>query len=375
MPSSWRPENLLSLMNGNDKDSLATRVAYKLNLKGPALTVRRRARPRWWRSHVACQNLLRGQCDVALAGGVTVIVPERTGYSSERARSPRLTATAGRSTQRRGDRVRERRGMVVLKRLEDALADGDHIYAVIRGSAINNDGAAKVGFTAPSIEGQAEVIAMAHALADVDPRSISLCRGARHRHADRRPRSRSRRSPGVRRKGTGDRQFCAIGSLKTNIGHLDTAAGVAGLIKTAIALDRGSFPPSLHFEPPNAQIRFEETPFFVNAVLRAGRARPAAARRGELVRHRRHQRPRGAGGGAGPRRVAGSAAVELLPLSARTPAALVQVAERLAQHLEGASDAPSPTSRTRSRWAVAPSPAGRSSSARTATTPSSRSAR
>ncbi len=333
------PENLLSLMNGNDKDSLATRVAYKLNLKGPALTVQTACSTSLVAVHVACQNLLTGQCDVALAGGVTVMVPERTGYVFQKGEiaSPDGHCRAF-DDRAEGTVFSSGAGTVVLKRLEDALADGNHIYAVIRGSAINNDGAQKIGFTAPSIEGQAEVIAMAHAMANVDPRSISYVEAHGTGTSIGDPAEIHGLCRAFGQLGS-DHQFCAIGSLKTNIGHLDTAAGVAGLIKTAIALDRGVLPPSLHFERANAQIRFEETPFFVNSALREW-PRASAPRRAGVSSF-------GIGGTnahvvleeAPARRPSAARSFELLPLSARTPAALAHVAERLATHLEGPSDA------------------------------------
>jgi phthiocerol/phenolphthiocerol synthesis type-I polyketide synthase E len=327
-------DNLLSLMNGNDKDSLVTRVAYKLNLKGPALTVQTACSTSLVAVHVACQNLIAGQCDVALAGGVTVLMPERTGYVFH---NGEITSPDGHcrafAERAQGTVFSSGAGVVVLKRLEDALTDGSHIYAVIRGTAINNDGAEKIGFTAPSIAGQAEVIAMAHAMADIDPRSISYVEA----HGTGTPVGDPAEVHGLCRAfglDAPDRQFCALGSLKTNIGHLDTAAGVAGLIKAALALDRGMLPPSLHFERANPQIRFEDTPFFVNDRLRAW-PRTETPRRAGVSSF-------GIGGTnahvvleeAPPRPASARRPLELLPLSARTPAALAQVAARLAAHLE-----------------------------------------
>jgi acyl transferase domain-containing protein len=333
-PELLAAENLLSLMNGNDKDSLATRVAYKLDLKGPALTVQTACSTSLVAVHVACQNLLGGQCDVALAGGVTVIVPERTGYVFQPGEIASPDGHCRAFDERAAGTVfSSGAGAVVLKRLDDAVADGNHVYAVILGAAINNDGGQKIGFTAPSIDGQAEVIAMAHAMAHVDSRSISYVEAHGTGTSIGDP-AEIQALCRAFEAGAADRQFCAIGSLKTNVGHLDTAAGVAGLIKTALALDRGVLPPSLHFARANAQIRFEDTPFFVNRALR---------------QWPRSSTPRLAGvssfgiGGTNAHVVLGEAPVreqsparafELLPLSARTPAALAQVAERLARHLE-----------------------------------------
>ncbi len=155
-------------------------------------------------------------------------------------------------------------GVVVLKRLADALADGDTIHAVILGSAVNNDGAAKVGYTAPSVAGQAAVIAAALADAGVVAGERRLRRGARHRHAARRSRSRSPPSPRPSAQASGRAGFCALGSVKTNLGHLDAAAGVTGLIKTVLALEHRQIPPSLHFAAPNPAIDFAASPFRVS---------------------------------------------------------------------------------------------------------------
>jgi phthiocerol/phenolphthiocerol synthesis type-I polyketide synthase E len=332
------PANLMALMTGNDKGSLSTRVAYKLNLKGPAITVQTACSTSLVAVHLACQALLSRQCDVALAGGATVLMPERTGYVFQQGEiaSPDGHCRAF-DDRAEGTVFSSGAGVVVLQRLEDALAEGSHIYAVIRGSAINNDGGHKIGYTAPSIEGQAEVIAIAHAVADVDPRTISYVEA----HGTGTPIGDPTELQGLCRafgSATPDRQFCAIGSLKTNLGHLDSAAGVAGLIKTALALEHGVLPPSLHFERGNAQIRFEDSPFFVNQTLRAW-PRTEAPRRAGVSSF-------GIGGTnahvvleeAPPPARAAPRAVELLPISARTPAALVQVAERLAAHLEAAGE-------------------------------------
>ena len=210
--------------------------------------------------HLACQSLLR-ECDMALAGGVAIDLPQRRLPATRRAASSRPTATAAPSTpraQRHG--LRQRRRRRGAQRLEDALADGDRIHAVIRGSAVNNDGSLKVGYTAPSVDGQAEVIAAALAVAGVDPDTIGLRRGPRHRHAPRRPDRGRGADPGLPRADRRGAGFCALGSVKTNIGHLDAAAGVAGLIKTVLALEHGAIPPSLHFEQPNPRDRLRQQP-------------------------------------------------------------------------------------------------------------------
>ncbi len=264
----------------NDKDYLTTRVSYKLNLKGPSLTVQTACSTSLVAVHLACQNLLNGECDMALAGGVSIIVPHRTGYLYQEGGifSPegRCRAfDAGAQGIVSGNGV----GIVVLKRLADAIADGDTFHAVIKGSAINNDGSSKMGYTAPSISGQAEVIAEAQAVAGVEPETISY----------------------IETHGTGtvvgdpieiaalnnvflgrtDRKaFCALGSVKTNIGHLDAAAGVVGLIKTVMAFNHKLLPPNMHFEQPNPQIDWENSPFFVNAGLSEWKAGPTPRRAG-----------------------------------------------------------------------------------------------
>jgi acyl transferase domain-containing protein/acyl carrier protein len=248
---------------GNDKDHLATRVSYKLNLRGPSMTVQTTCSTSLVAACLATQSLLDFQCDVALAGGVSIKLPEKAGYLYQQGgiASPdghcRVFDAEAKGTVG-GDGV----GVVVLKRLEDALVDGDNIYAVIRGAAINNDGAAKVGYTAPSVEGQAEVIAMAQAMAEVNPETITYieAHGTGTPLGD--PIEIAALTQVFRRK-TGRRGFCGIGSVKSNIGHLDAAAGVAGLIKTALALKRKVLPPSLHFKSANPQIDFATSPFYV----------------------------------------------------------------------------------------------------------------
>jgi len=252
---------------GNGRDYLPTRVSYKLNLKGPSINVQTACSTSLVAIHLACQGLLSYECDMALVGGVSISLPQKRGYLYQeggiaspdghcRAFDAKAQGTIG------GNGV----GIVVLKRLADALADGDYILAVIKGSAINNDGSLKVGYTAPSVEGQADVIATAQAIAGVDPETI--------RYIEAHGTGTSLGDPieiaaltQVFRASTQAKGFCAIGSLKTNIGHLDAAAGVAGLIKTVLALNHKMIPPSLNFEEPNPKIDFENSPFYVNATL------------------------------------------------------------------------------------------------------------
>ena len=251
----------------NDKDFLPTRVSYKLNLKGPSVNVQTSCSTSLVAVHIACQGLLNYQCDMALAGGVAINLPHRAGYLYQvggigspdghcRAFDASAKGTVGSSGL----------GIVVLKRLEDAAADGDHIYAVIKATAINNDGSDKVGYTAPSIDGQAQAIGMALALAEVKPETISYIETHGTGTALGDPIEMSALTS-VFQKYTDKTEFCAVGSAKTNVGHMDVAAGIAGLIKTSLALKHQLLPPSLHYEQPNPKIDFENSPFFVNTQL------------------------------------------------------------------------------------------------------------
>ncbi len=251
----------------NDRDYLATHIAYKLNLTGPALSVQTACSTSLVAVHLACQGLLNRECDMALAGGVSVGVPHGQGAFHQeggiispdghcRAFDARAQGTV------KGNGV----GVVVLKRLADALRDGDTIHAVIKGTAINNDGSLKVGFAAPSVEGQAGVIEEALALAEVEPESITYVEthGTGTSLGD--PIEVAALTQAFRTQ-TDAKNYCAIGAVKTNIGHTDAAAGVAGLIKTVLALEHKQLPPSLNFAQPNPNIEFAESPFFVNGKL------------------------------------------------------------------------------------------------------------
>ena len=319
----------------NESDFLATRVAYKLNLKGPSLSIQTSCSTSLVAVHVACQQLLTQQCDIALAGGVYLDRLPVAGYlwqpgsilSSDghcRAFDARADgAVAGRGV-----------GVVVLKRLDEAFRDGDAIRAVIRGSAVNNDGATKVSYTAPSVAGQAEVIAEALAVAAVPADSIGLVEA----HGTGTPLGDPAEIAALTkayRSQTGSRGFCAIGSLKSNIGHLDVAAGIAGFIKAVMAIEHRELPPTLHFEKPNPDIDFERSPFFVNTTLRPWNAGDTPRRAGVSAF--------GIGGTnahvileeappVAPRPP--SDAPQLLILSARTRPALSEVASGLANHLQ-----------------------------------------
>ncbi len=253
---------------GNDKDFLTTRVSYKLNLRGPSVDVQTACSTSLVAVYLAYQSLINFQCDMALAGGSTIFLPQEQGYLYQEGMilSPDghcrpFDAQAGGTIAGNGV------GLVVLKRLADAIRDGDHIYAIIRGAACNNDGSNRVGFTAPGVEGQAEVIAMAQAVANIEPETISYIEthGTGTSLGD--PIEISALAQ-VFRERTDKTQFCAIGAVKANVGHLDTAAGVTGLIKTALALKERVIPPSINFQKPNPHIDFQNSPFFVNTELR-----------------------------------------------------------------------------------------------------------
>lgn len=255
-------------IHGNDKDHLTTRASYKLHLRGPSLAVQTACSTSLVAVHLACQSVLSGECDMALAGGASVMRNIRKGgyyFVDGGIQSPdghcRPFDAAARGTIF-GDGV----GIVVLKRLEQALADNDTIEAVIRGSAINNDGSTKVGYTAPSVNGQAAAIAEALAVAGVAPESISYveAHGTGTELGD--PIEIAALTEVFGAQGS-KKPKCAIGSAKANIGHLNTAAGIAGLIKTVLALKHGYLPPSINFKQPNPRIDFENSPFYVNTRL------------------------------------------------------------------------------------------------------------
>lgn len=257
----------LQSLIGNDKDYLATRIAWKLDLRGSALTLQTACSTSLVAIVQACQALLGFQCDVALAGGVGIAFPQKAGYLYQEGGilSPDghcRTFDADSKGTVGGDGC----GMVVLKRLEDALADGDPIRAVIKGAAVNNDGSAKVGFTAPSVQGQAEVIAMAQGLGEVDPSTIGYveCHGTATQLGD--PIEVAALTE-VFRESTDEVQFCRIGSLKSNMGHMNSAAGVGGFIKAVMALEHRQVPPSLHFERANPELGLDQSPFRVVTTL------------------------------------------------------------------------------------------------------------
>jgi amino acid adenylation domain-containing protein len=255
------------LMIGNDKDFLPTRISYKLNLNGPSVNVQTACSTSLVAVHLACKSLHNGECDMALAGGVSIRVPQQAGYLYQEGMilSPDGHCRAF-DAQSQGTVPGNGLGIVVLKRLADAIADGDCIHAIIKGSAINNDGSVKVGYTAPGVDGQAAVIADAQAIAGVDPETITYIEAHGTGTVLGDPIEIAALTQ-VFQKSTQKQGFCAIGSVKTNIGHLDAAAGIAGLLKAILALKHKLLPPSLHFEQPNPQIDFANSPFYVNTEL------------------------------------------------------------------------------------------------------------
>ncbi|MBM9509329.1 type I polyketide synthase [Actinacidiphila acididurans] len=333
----------------SDKDFLATRAAYKLDLTGPAMTVQTACSTSLTAVHLACQSLMNGECDIALAGGVAVTSPLRSGYQYEPGgiMSPDGTCRAF-DADAAGTVAGNGVGVVVLRRLADARAEGDGVDAVILASAVNNDGSLKAGYTAPSVDGQAEVIAEALALADVDPATV----GYVETHGTGTPLGDPIEIAALSRAfraGTQETGYCAIGSVKSNVGHLDAAAGVTGLIKTVLALKHEAIPPTLHCERPNPGLELETSPFYVNTELRAWPRKEEPRRAGVSsfgiggtnVHVVLEEAPDGPPAVTPEDRTAtAEPAVRLLPLSAKSATALAEAAARLADHLEAEPDVP-----------------------------------
>jgi acyl transferase domain-containing protein len=323
------------LVIGNDKDSLATGISYKMNLKGPSLSIQTFCSTSLVATHLACQSLLNGECDLALAGGVSLRIPTRSGYlyqeGGQESTDGHCYTFDARAT---GSNFGDGAGVVVLKRLADALADGDTIHAVIKGSAINNDGSLKVSYTAPSVNGQAEVVLRALEHAGVSAESITYveAHGTATELGD--PIEVASLTKAYRTQ-TRLTNFCAIGSVKTNVGHMDRASGVSGLIKVIEALKHHEIPASLNFESPNPAIDFANSPFYVNTSLtpwpRYGEPRRAAVNSLGMGGTNAHviveEAPEVAP--SGPTRPA-----QILLLSARTPTALQAASQRLRDYMQ-----------------------------------------
>ncbi|PTL75143.1 type I polyketide synthase [Vitiosangium sp. GDMCC 1.1324] len=324
------------LMLSNDKDYVATRVSHRFNLRGPSVTVQTACSSSLVAIHLACQSLLSGESDMAIAGAASVSFPQTSGYLYQQGMilSPDGYCRAF-DEQAQGTVRGAGAGVIVLKRLSDALRDRDTVHAVILGSAVNNDGSSKVGYTAPSVEGQTAVISEAMAIAGVEPEDIQYieAHGTGTSIGDPIEVAALNQAFGGKRVGA---KRCALGSLKANIGHLDAAAGVAGVLKTVLALKNRLIPPTPHFQRPNPRIDFEGGPFYVAAEPRpwdgGGRMRRAGVSSFGI-------------GGTNAHLVLEEAPAEqpataskkpwhALTLSARSAAALDEATTRLAAHLE-----------------------------------------
>ena len=328
------------VMLDNEKDYIATRVAHKLNLTGPAISVHTACSTSLVAICQALESLRSGACDMALAGGIAITCPVRSGYLyQEGAMLSPDGHTRSFDADAQGTVFSDGAAVVLLKRLSDAIADGDQVHALICAGAINNDGGRKASFTAPSSEGQAAVIAMAHDRAGVDPRSI----GYVETHGTATPLGDPIEIEGLTRafrRSTQDVGFCRVGSVKSNVGHLLIAAGAAGVIKTALALRERKLPAVAHFRAPNPAVPFAGSPFTVNDTLEDWHVESDAPRRAGVSSF-------GVGGTnahvvmeEAPARPASTATEgpQLLPLSARTPAALGEAIARLAVHLEASPE-------------------------------------
>ncbi len=329
-------ENYIPTLVANDKDFLATRISYHLGLRGPSLTVQTACSTSLVALHLARQSLLSEETDLALAGAVSIRVPHRAGYlydgSGVVSRDGHVRAfDAGANGTVFGSGA----GVLVLKRFADALANGDRIYAVIKGSAINNDGAEKAGYTAPSVNGQAAAVVEALSNAGIDAGELSYVEA----HGSGTPvgdRIELLALTKAFQNFTARTNFCAIGSVKTNVGHLDAAAGMAGIIKTVLALQHRRIPATLNYTKPNEEIDFPATPFFVAAEARAWPDDGAVRRAGVMAT--------GMGGtnafvvleespvASAPAESA-PAGPHLLVVSAKTPTALDTMARQIADAL------------------------------------------
>ena len=331
------------LLIANDKDHLTTQISYKLNLRGPSITVQTACSTSLVAVCMACQSLLTHQSDLALAGGVSIKFPQRTGYLFQEGmiNSPDGHCRAF-DRDARGTVNGNGGGLVLLKRLSDAVADRDPIRSIVLASAMNNDGSGKVGYTAPSVTGESEAILMTHLIAGIDPASVSYVEA----HGTGTPLGDPVEIAALTqafRAGTERRRFCGIGSVKTNIGHLDAGAGVAGLVKATLMLERRQLVPSLHFEKPNAQIDFDNSPFYVVKAAAPWPEGPTPRRAGvssfgiggtnaHVLLQESPPSPRAPS--ARPQ--------ELITLSARSDAGVETLANELAAHLSEALESHEP---------------------------------
>ncbi|MBB2748933.1 UNVERIFIED_ORG: acyl transferase domain-containing protein [Microbispora rosea subsp. rosea] len=322
----------MAMLVGHEKDHVATRTAYRLGLRGPAITVQTSCSTSLVAVHMAVQSLVRHEADLMLAGGASVVLPQRSGYlySPHDILSPDGHCRAF-AKDARGAVPGNGVGVVVLKRLSDAVRDRDTIYAVIRGSAVNNDGERKVGYTAPSVSGQADVIRAAQAAAGVGPDTIQYVEthGTGTELGDR-----IEVEALVQAFGRGEPGSCALGTLKPNIGHVDIAAGVAGLIKASLALHHGRIPPSINCDQEEPGLGLDDSPFYINRTLRPWPATDGPRRGavsafgvgGTNAHVVLEQAPPIADSRPAP------ALPVIVPLSAHTPDALTELTDRLAGH-------------------------------------------
>ena len=355
----FRVASELQLEQGNGGAHLPMRVSYKLQLRGPSVNVQTTCSTSLVAVHLAIQSLQSGECDMALAGGISIFVPHKVGYLYQEGMilSPDGHCRAF-DAQAKGTVFGNGVGIVLLKRLDEAIANGDNIYAVIKGSAINNDGASKVGYSASSVEGQATVIAEALAVAEVDASTVNYVEthGTATILGD--PIEIAALTQAFRQSTSSQKNgFCAIGSVKTNVGHLDEAAGIAGLIKTVLALQHRSIPPSLHFRQPNPNIDFANSPFYVNTALTEWKTNGTPRRAGvssfglggtnchvvleeapEQVKSHNTYGSASYGGNEflrpAPSKVKNERALHILTLSAKTEKALEELAQRYVNYLE-----------------------------------------
>lgn len=333
-----------------DKDYLSMRISYALHLIGPSYTLYTACSTSLVAVHMACQAILNGECDMALAGGVTILLPNKSGYiykegmvQSPDGRCKAFDAAAN------GISVGSGAGIVLLKRLEEAIEDRDFIYAVIRGSATNNDGPRKSGFTAPSVEGQVEAISIAHQMAHAEPESITYV----ETHGTGTPVGDPIEMEALTLAfDTPKRNYCAIGTVKTNIGHLDAAAGIAGLIKTILALTHRAIPPSINFKTPNPEIDFEHSPFYVNKELKEWKSNIFPLRAGVssfgiggtnvhvVLEEATVTREKRTGDSKEEVNQTGGRDYQLIVLSAKTQSALEKISQNLAEYLKNNPDTP-----------------------------------
>ncbi len=251
----------------NEPDFPATRISYKLNLTGPSVSLFTACSTGLVAVSEAVKSLLNYECEMALAGGASVSLPQRQGYLyQDGGMLSKDGHTRTFDAESNGTTFNEGSALVLLKRLEDAVADRDHVYAVIRGAAINNDGGDKMSFTAPSVTGQAEVIATALGAADVEPESITYV----ETHGTATPLGDPIEVEALgrvyARSGAAGAGSCVLSSLKSNVGHMTHAAGAAGLIKLALSAEQGVIPGTLHFREPNPALNLDQTRFRVTSA-------------------------------------------------------------------------------------------------------------